>query len=336
MKIFIDDSGGFSWTTHGVSLFCAATVPDRGLKSTLADFEAWKSRQRYFMEGKELKGTDLSDKEQASFVNGVVLKNAGVRLTLSGTKTIFFKKEIAEQYIKDAASILRATAKLCDSTNKTSLGDFYRRMAKWVSERSPENLMWIISLGSALRLSIQHSIVQFADQVHDSEFEDIEILIDRSFIKKTAHLDFWKEWLRNFLHDYSSREPMQIPKEWAQRNHPFYKKHARVRGMVDWSDLFRRHMTFGESKDSLGIQIADICANIGYRKYSGTSKYRPYNLLRSRISGKHNTEMHYGVLDEACLLTGAPENHVRLYTGAEEAISKELTNAKQKAKDEAA
>jgi len=330
VKIFIDDSGGFSWTPHGVSLFCALTVSDKVLNSTTSNFSSWKSRQPYFTVGAELKGTDLSALQQASFVNSVILNSTDLRLTLSGTKTSLFKKEIAEQYIKDAAGILRASAKLGTETNRPLIEDFYRRMARWVEQRSPENLMWICCLGDAIRLSIQHSIVQFMYPADDCEFENIEVLIDQSFIEKSTHIKFWQEWLRNFLYSRSRKEPTMIPKPWSQRDHPFNRKFGRAQGITDWTELYKKHVHFVKSKDTPGVQIADICANIAYRFYSGNSKYRPYRLLRSRISGKHDTKIHYGVLNESSLLTDAPEKHVSDYTEEEHAAIAEMKAKEEK------
>src|SRR5229473_691612 len=218
MKIFIDDSGGFSWTPHGVSLFCAVTVSDRTFDGIASNFSSWKTRQPYSTSGAELKGTDL-------------------RLTLAGTKTTLFKREIAQQYIKDAAAILRAVAKSGHDTDRPLIDDFFRRMARWMEERSPENLMWIICLGDAIRLSIQHSIVQFMYPADDAEFENIEVLIDQSFIEKSTHIEFWQEWLRNFLYGQSRKEPTMIPKPWSERDHPFNRKFGRARGITDWTEL---------------------------------------------------------------------------------------------------
>jgi len=108
---------------------------------------------------------------KTSFVNAAILNSPKLRLTLAGTKTSLFKKEIAALYIKDAAGILRASAKLGNETDRPLIEDFYRRMARWVEQRSPENLMWIVCLGDVIRLSIQHSIVQFMYPADDSDLK---------------------------------------------------------------------------------------------------------------------------------------------------------------------
>lgn len=182
-----------------------------------------------------------------------------------------------------------------------------------MAERSPENLMWIYCLGDAILLSIQHSIVLFSSQADDCEFENIDIYVDQNFIAKPTHIEFWREWLRNFLYSRSTREPLMVLKEWSQRDHPFNRKYGRAGNLRDWSDLFRNHIHFINSENSLGVQIADVCANICYRFYSGKPKYRPYRMLRSRILGKHNSEIHFGILNESSLLTDSPENHVSDY-----------------------
>jgi Protein of unknown function (DUF3800) len=313
VKIFIDDSGDFGWTASGVSLFCAMILSDRSFDAVTTDFSKWKSRQPHSTAASEIKGKDLSQIQQATFAQVVVLENSGLWLTLAGTKTTLFKREIAEEFVRNSAAIVRAVGKRADDLNKPILTEFFGRMARWIEKRSPENVLWLLTLVNAIHLAMQHSIVIFAEEKHDSEFENIEILIDESFIKKPSEIEFWGEWLRNLLLVKSEREPVNTIKQWSERDHPFKAKYRRKKGILDFSDLFRNHMHFVDSKKVLGVQIADVCANICYRRWAGKTKYRPYRLLRSRVFGRHGTEMHTGILNESSLLTDAPENHVHFY-----------------------
>jgi hypothetical protein len=288
-------------------------LSDRSLDAVTTDFINWKNRQPQCGAATEIKGKDLSQIQQAGFAQAVVLKNSGLWLTLAGTKTALFKREMAEEYVRNSAATTRAVAKWSDNHNKPLLSDFFGKMAKWIEKRSPENVMWILTLGNAIHLALEHSIVAFAEEEDDCEFENIEILIDEGFIKKQSHIEFWGEWLRTLLLTKSETEPVPVIKEWSARNHPFIAKYRRKKGILDFSDLFRNHMRFVNSEKVLGVQIADICANICYRRWSGKSKYRPYRLLRSRVFGKHGTEMHYGILNETSLVIDAPENHVHPY-----------------------
>lgn len=309
MKIFIDDSGGFGWSPPGISLFCALTVSDSSIDELSRAFDRRRVRQPGFTVENELKGKHLSPTQQASFASSTLLANAGVMLTLAGTDTRSFNRPTADEYVQNSADVLRAAAKRAARLEKSAVADFYNRMGGWVSRRSPENALWLLTLVKTIHLSIQHSIVLFADEPDEHEFEDIEILIDRSFIKKERHIEFWSEWLRAFLF----RGSWMTPKEWSEA-HPFNRKYRGRPGLLDMGDLFRNHMRFVESKETQGIQIADICANICYRRYSGKPKYQPYRLLRPRIRGRQGSEMHMGVLNESSLLKDAPENHVRFFS----------------------
>jgi len=139
-----------------------------------------------------------------------------------------------------------------------------------------------------------------------------------------AKEDFRLKFATSFLYSQSRKEPMMIPKPWSERDHPFNRKFGRAQGVTDWTELYRNHVQFGKSKDSTGLQIADIAANICYRHFSGKPKNRPYRLLRSRISGGYNSEIHYGVLNELSLLTDSPENHVSDYSEKEHAAMAEI------------
>jgi hypothetical protein len=314
VKVFIDDSGDFGWATSGVSLFCVVILSDRSVDAVTERFRNWKSRQPDCTADTEVKGKTLSQVQQASFAEFVVLETRGLWLTLAGTNTSRFKKEIAEEFVRNSAATLRAVAKWADDNGKLLLTDSYRKMAKWIESRSPENLMWIMTLSNAIHLAMQHSIVKFAEEEDDSEFENIEILIDESFIKKQSHVEFWGEWLRNFLLTKSESNPVPVIKQWSARNHPFIAKYQRKKGILDFTDLYRNHMRFVDSEKVLGVQVADLCANICYRHWAGKTKYRPYRLLRSRVVGEHGAEMHSSILNESSLVTDAPENHVHPYT----------------------
>lgn len=313
-----------------MSLFCAVTISDKIFDGVAAKFDDWKKRQPYYA-GSELKGTDLSPLQQTSFVNSVILPFPPLRfrLTLAGTKTTLFKREIAEQYVKDCAAVLLATAKSMEKTKRPLLYDFYSRMSNWMRRRSPEQVMWLCCLVDAITISFQHAIVLFAEPADDGEFEHIEILIDESFIQKSTHIEFWKEWLRLRLYDRSVKKPLMTVKEWSQRDHPFRRRFKRAANVIDLSDLYRNDVRFAKSDNCAGIQIADIAGNISYRHYSGNPKYRPYRLLRSRTLGENNMAIHYGVLNESSLLTDAPENHVHDYSPEENAALAEIARAKK-------
>ena len=193
-----------------------------------------------------------------------------------------------------SAEIFRLSSELCakykSETNKNdSTIEFFRQMSGWIGKRSTPNCLWIVVLLEAIFQTLQHAIVRFADAEFSSEFENIEFVIDRSFIQRDEHLDFWKEWLRADLMK-SSRASIMTIKQWPP-DHPYRKKYMIHKGLYDYNDLFRNHTAFYDSKSTIGLQVADICANICYRYHRDKrSETRAYDMLRPRVMGKDGTE----------------------------------------------
>lgn len=262
MQTFIDESGSFSWANPGRSLFCCVTVSDAELPHMEKRFLQWK--KSIIGNGKqELKGQELTPNQLYSFSHTVLpLVRRDIHLTLVGGDTSQTAETYIERLREQAAELFRLSSELCAKHNNRRLTETYRQMSGWVKSRSTSNLLWIIVLQQAIFDSLQHAIVRFADPEYDQEFEQIEITIDRSFIRRDEHLMFWREWLRNDLMKSSRNGTIMTIKQWPP-DHPFRKKYRVHKGLYDYNDLFHKHTDFHDSKAVTGLQIADICANTG-------------------------------------------------------------------------
>jgi len=105
----------------------------------------------------------------------------------------------------------------------------YAETAGWIRNRSPENYISMLTLADTIWKALQHSIVKFADKASQSEFENIEIVIDRNFIKAGDPLRHWGEWLRNAIYDSSRRAPLITLRGWGS-DHPFNRKYRQSTG----------------------------------------------------------------------------------------------------------
>ncbi len=204
-----------------------------------------------------------------------------------------------------------ATARWADHEGNSPTARQYADLAGWVRKRSPENYIWIIALESVIGQAIQHTIVRYLKPEDDIEFEEVEIIIDKSFVRRPEHLIFWKEWLRNGLTQKSMKQPLVTPDTWSNRNHPFNRKYYRGGNVLEMSELFRDHMYFQDSKVSEGLQLADTCANVCFRRYFKNRRFKPFDLLALRIVGEHGRKMTLIVLNEASVRKDAPEAHVK-------------------------
>src|SRR5208283_86172 len=110
------------------------------------------------------------------------------------------------------------------------------------------------------------------------------------------------------------------PKDWKLRNHPYHRKYRVEPGVTNLAYLLRDHMNFVDSKQSLGVQIADICAQICRRFHGGDKGLAAYALLERRIIGRGGIKLLLVHFNESSLFSDGPENHVNLRTTEEQIL----------------
>lgn len=321
MRIFIDESGSFSWSTPGISLMTALVIPDAATDGLTSRFRVWKSS----IVGKstrEIKGSELTSAQLESFVEQVLPSSERVPyLNLVGADTatteeshvLRAKDQLSQQYAYLAQRLLEY-----DPPNKSQAEDC-TQLSGWIRKRSAVNFLWIATAERTIAESIQLMICAFMEQEFDPEFENIEISIDRSFIKEPGPIGFWQEYHRaSHLTRAKRGEGFLVPKEWKLRNHPYNRKYRVEPGVTNLSDLLRNHMNFVDSKQSIGVQIADICAQICRRFHGGDESLAAYTLLERRIVGRGGIKLLLVHFNESSIFKDKPENHVNLRTTEEQ------------------
>lgn len=305
MRVFIDDSGSFSWATPAISLFCGVIAPDRNAPALFNRFKAWK-RSVIGKSKRELKGAELTPKQLESFSYRVFpAKDRDSRLKFVGTNTKAVKEVIVQKYRDQCASLFALTSEYVHENNPANrrLIQQYREMSGWVRNRSSANTLWINVLEALIHQSFQEVIVCYPEPEDDPEFENLEFIIDRSFIRREEHIMFWKEWLRNGLINRFNRFGVfALPNTWAERDHPFERKYHLSNELMDVSDLFQDHLNFEDSQQTIGLQIADICAHIAYRYYRGERDLVAYHNLSPRIVRRKRSSLTLIMINEDSLL----------------------------------
>ncbi len=311
MKIFIDDSGSFGWGSPGMSLFCGISVADSTIPDLFVRFFRWKQRVGGRKKGTEVKASSLNDEQLVNFAQEVI-RPRDVWLTVVGTDTTQMQAGTVDLVKKQSAEVLNAASKWASRQEKPILARQYKHMAGWLRNRSPENYLWIICLEHTIYSVLQHTIARFLEPEFDQEFENLEIVVDRSFIRVREAIANWKELLRNGLLQLSEKRPMAIPDVWGMRNHPFTRMYGhKDKRIMNATHLYKNHLHFDDSRTREGLQFADILANICYRYRRNQKQHPAYDLIRPYIVGIHGTEMQLILLDERSLHRDAPEQHVR-------------------------
>jgi Protein of unknown function (DUF3800) len=308
---FLDESGSFCWADEGISVFCGLSVPDAEIPALADRFVKWKSS--IIGESKrELKGQELTPSQLLSFCRSVLPRDPrSFYLTLVGADTRRTAEVYLERLRDQAAALFRLSSELCIKSGNRKLAEMYRQMSGWLLNRSTVNILWIIVLEEAILQTLQHTAIRFLDPEYDSEFENLEIAIDESFVRRDEHVIFWREWLRNGLMKNSRMRGFVTVKDWSERGHPFRRKYIVHSGLYNFNDLFVNHTDFHDSRALVGLQIADICANICYRNFRDHPDSRAYDTLRPRIVGKDGRALTLVTVDERSLHQDDLSNHVR-------------------------
>ena len=291
MRIFIDESGNFGSSPPQISLHCGVVVCSTSLVELFRRFLEWKHSLVGNHRKREIKANVLDDDQLESFVRTVILPEADLRLTVVGIDTNIFTKPALEDWRDGISHVCQGAAEWSGSRGYPVAKRQYTEMSGWLWNRSPDNLALMISLGEVIWQSLQNSIICFGGSQFESEFCDLEIVIDRSFIRRHEHELFWNEFLRSHFKNRSRREPLLTPDEWSKTNHPFERQYCQDDDQVDLTTLFREHMYFADSKKSEGLQIADICAHICLRYYRRRKWFEAYRLLRKFITGEGGRPM---------------------------------------------
>lgn len=315
VKILIDDSGSFSWHKPGVSLFAGILLPDRVMPEMLERFGQWR-RTIIGKSNRELKGAELTSKQMYAFAYKVLSHAArDPLLTVVGADTRRNPENLISRCRDQVAQQFAYCEKFALQQNPKNkrLAQHYKEGAGWVRKRSPQNFLWVNTLEEQILQCVQHLAAYFIEPEDDAEFESIEIIIDRSFVRRDQQIQFWKEWLRNGLVGRSHRsEAFAILEDWRMRDHPFIRKYERD-GVMEFSDLYQKHMRFDDSQTVLGLQVADICAHICYRFHRrDPAVIAAYNYLRPRIVGGGGRSLTLIQFTEQSLFKDSVENHVKL------------------------
>lgn len=311
MKTFIDESGGFGWKHSGKSVFCGVSLPDHALPDVFLQFFRWKRDVLGLKKQKEVKAYELDTKQLRSFVECVALREKTLRVTYTAVDTQFTSAAVVGKMRDQWADVLAVVANRETGRRNRSSAQFHLEMSHWVKQRSLENFLWNMALYAIVFESIQNTISRFADESFDEEFFSWDIIIDRSFIRRDRHMNFWQEWLRHQLRQFSvNHGGFKAPSGWLKRNHPLLKNMRRDTNVVDGSELLLEHTYFADSRPSEGLQLADICAHICFRYLKNGIPYEPLTLLREQINDGTGGPIRLIHLSEDHIWKDSAEAHV--------------------------
>jgi len=147
----------------------------------------------------------------------------------------------------------------------TTAGDQLRLLGRQVANLSLEQFLRVLSLSICFRETLQHSILFISDRGHELSWEAVRFEIDRVSTRGGGREErVFSFMVLSWLTTWSHERPFETIREIHTADHPFVRNFDRADG-IDIGRLIRNKVHWVDSRDSRGIQIADIAAAIVYR-----------------------------------------------------------------------
>jgi len=283
MLIAIDETGSFGPTSGGFHLFVAVHFRRSGprLERKYGQFLKWeRSLPKSLKNHKgEFKGSALSDAQLLEFAQAII----GMAPTLGFTPVAIRPSDQPPDAVRKHRHVLLFSIRECVKgyvqLERPAVARTYEELGNWFSRIHDSQFLKIFLLGECIGNALVNAVGHAVSGRYDLELPDLQIVIDRDFIKERRHLTFWKAILKDQLLHFSKTTPLPLLKDWRETGHPFLTKFTR-NGKLDFNELFVKNCSFASSHEHPELRIADLAATIASRYFNRRSCAPAYSVLR--------------------------------------------------------
>ncbi len=132
----------------------------------------------------------------------------------------------------------------------------------------------LIALTSCFWEAIQHTVIFHSDTEYHSCWDSLSFVVDAVQTQPLSREEkVFQIMALMWLCAWSKHRPLITIDEIHTDDHPFIQKYGTDKGF-DLGKILYGNITFSSSKESWGLQIADICANIVYQAVHDLNNYR--------------------------------------------------------------
>lgn len=297
MRVFVDESGSFSWQKPGWSIVAAVGICelDGTFDAMLARFRAFEGglpRERRSESG-EIKGSALSDQELAAFVWEVLPRDREqTHVSLVGFDSRRSPRDVVARFRELLAKGGARERHRYASQQNQRMVQVVDEVAAWARRRSEEDIGWLLATQIAIADALSHSVIALLDDKHNNgrELAELSYVLDRSSRIRGDRKEYlWRQILNSALCARSAHEPFPHIAQWPT-NHAFMVKYGYAEGL-DLRALWR-NITFGDSQQTPGIRIADLVAQIAVRHFARDEAVSAWKRIRPLVMGPDGSELH--------------------------------------------
>ncbi len=300
MNIYIDESGTFANPQnrkHTISTVAALVVPETQLVALEAGFqdlkESWGTPEQ------EVKGSKLDEDQVSAVIKlltsfDVILELAVVDLGLSVDDNITAHKHIqadklSEHIDPQRSPILAENTRLLQEKLKGISNPLY--VQSWLVVQ----VIW---------RAVQTSTIYFCQRI-PNELENFNWIVDAKDRDRIAYEEYWLTVIAAFTQTMSIQDPFIMLDE---GDYSAFKKYYRPvpdyllehvpdldtqQSHLDATRIFKESLTFVDSRDNCGIQLADILATTFRRALVNNLQERGWSRLGELMLYFKNTTVQF-------------------------------------------
>ena len=141
-------------------------------------------------------------------------------------------------------------------------------LARQYANLSVNQSLRIYSLAACIREALEHSILFLSSEQHESAWNSLRFELDRVQVRPNSREEkVFSLVVLGWLMGWSRTRSLLTVKELHTDDHPFVKNYVTHDG-ADLGKIFYNNLYWVNSRDSWGVQLADISATIVYQAAS--------------------------------------------------------------------
>ena len=266
MNFYIDESGTFSIPQgiiqHKACVVTCVVISDIKLKSLENKFLSFCSNlPPHMISNGEPKGSNFDVDKKLEFCE-MLSEFRDYMLVIPVTLDMTLLAMLDSQ--RKMKTIIRdKILELCVNVEHESTRNELELLGKQIGNISEEDFLKISCYAYAFFISFQHAVMVLSINGNEKSWDDIILEIDRINPKKDSREKLiFNKMVSMWGESWSKKSPIKLLKDIHTDDHPIVRNFnlkdgldsRKITALTDWSD----------SKQSWGLQVADIASNIVY------------------------------------------------------------------------
>lgn len=295
MKFYFDDSGSFSVTASAPHVIAGVLIPDVH-ETTFRDFHdqfVGTLETQEFKNG-EPKGFLLREASRTRLFE-FIGNNPWIRIAPVLTDSEFNDQTQIQGYRAEQVKLYEdhlrqgGDKQASEKLNKLQL-DLLQATRDGISD---VQFVKGLTLFYALYALLRNCTIIFQGREYDECWKGFEITLDKQDENIITPMEIWiNNEFKHFIQEHASEDPIEIPLEWKERNHPFLDKFLdRTQDRFVLNRIFVGGFKFEDSKSHVGLHYADWIVNTLGQVFRRKRDRKFLEMLSSNLVGYGRTRI---------------------------------------------